>query len=753
MMPRNIPLPTEPASPAERRSALVFFGFLLLVLVAVTFPDIERQGLRGILWTVAGGLMILRPPEVRVPRLWLGLAAGFVVLAAAGFLPRGWFQLPAWRVELEALGLNTDSHVFIQPQLAAESLAGFAMTATVGIYLLGHRVGTRLHHRFMLAFALGIGAWTVLALVVHETGTIFGFFPNRNHSATLLAIGAFAALGSLAQAIRFKQGWKIALSVLPQGLCLFTLFAVSESRGGMVVAVTGFLIWIFLTGTRHLSGHAGKAVGLLLIAFVGLFLIMDTAVKTRLTETVERIEASTLPPATDPTAKAPESAKGSNAAKPPEAALTPPVATRTPELSVAESAPAMPELSIDGRIPIYKDTLEMIRHEPWTGVGPGQFARVYPQYRNEFTSNNDARCLHPESDWLQMLAEAGWPATLCLLAGVAVVSAAAIRRAWKSGARPLRMGSVMGALTVCLHGLFDVPGHRVGLAWAALLLMAIALRPPRARDHRAEPLATRWTRLAWRGVGVMPLLAGLVLLQAQLRGTPVLPSATVSRQLEQAVALYKADQAAYDLAVEEKRDYQPAPGEDLLGTALKVVDQALRIAPLDPHLHYTRGALALHFDDKTTIVDEAFAIQRRLEPTQVSLAVKQALVGQLQTPQRVLALWQEAMRRATAEDARLPGSSYGTVNTYQRALQAVGKDAVLADLALVLAGSNPVLLSIWANSSPPAVLLDREMPRLISLIKKPDAQLAMFQAWTRSGTRATALKFAADHPELALPKK
>jgi hypothetical protein len=736
---KSVPVPTEPASPAEKRSALVFSGFLLLIFVAVAFPEMSSQGLLGILWTVAGGLMLLRPPEVRVPRLWVALALGFVVFAAAGFLPRTWFQLSPWRIELEKLGLDTGPYGFLQPQLAAEYFTGFAITAIVAVYLLGHRVGTRLHQWFMLAFAYGVAIWTIVALINHQDGTIFGFFPNRNHSATLLALGAFAGLGSLAQAIRFREGWKIALSVLPQSLCLFTLFAVSESRGGMVIAVTGFFIWIILTGTRHLSGNAGKAVVLLLIAFVGLFLIIDSKVKNRLTETAERIESTVLTP---------------EVSVPPPALADPSsAAPSTPEISFAETAPAANDLPLDGRIPIYQDTLEMAKNEPWTGVGPGQFAQVFPQHRNAYKGFNDSRCVHPESDWLQMLTETGWPATLCLIAGVAWVCATAIRRAWPSGARALRMGSVMGAMTVCLHGIFDVPGHRVGLAWAALVLMALALRPPRSRgDHQGDPFASSWTRLAWRWVGLLPLVIGLALLQAHWRGSPLLPSAKVHHLMTQAVTLYQADQAAYEEATASGRDYQPPAGNDPLEAALKLVDRALQITPLDPHLHFVRGSLALHYDDKTDIADQAFAIQRRLVPTHVNLAVAQARAGLRQTPERALSLWQEAMRRAAAETARNPKSHFGTINTYQQALQAAGRDESLIALNLTLAGSDPTLLVMWAPTATPA-LLDREAPRILPLLKKPDSQLTLFQLWTTRGTKESAIKFATDHPEMALPIK
>ncbi len=682
------------------------------------------QLLLGILWAVAGGLMVARPPEVRVPRLWWWLALGFVGFAAMGFLPRAWVHLPAWRLELEALGLDTGPCAFVQPQLAAEMLVGFAITAVVAVFLLGHRVGTRLHQRLLLAFGLGAGVWTVVALINHEPQTLFGFFPNRNHSATLLVMGAFAGLGCMAQAIRFKQPGKIALAVAPVAVCLFAVFAVSQSRGGMVLVTAGFGAWTLLTGTRHLRGHAGRALALLVAAFVGLFLIMDSPVKSRLTATAERLE-NVLPA---------------------------PTVEGTPELALAEAAPAVVELPMDGRVPIFKDTCAMIQHEPWTGVGPGQFARVFPQHREQFADLNDSDCLHPESDWLQMLAETGWPATLCLLAGVGVVATAAIKRAWASGARPLRMASVVAALLLGLHGIFDVPGHRVGLAWAAIVLLALAFRPPRTRERRADPFASPRTRLGWRVFGLVPLLAGLTLLQAQWRDVPVLPSTTVRHLAEQAKGLYDADKAAYDRAIAEGRDYEPPPAADPLVAALVCLDQALRIAPLDSHLHYLRGALALHYDDKTVVVNQAFGIQRRLVPTRINLVTEQARAWLIQNPRQSLTLWQEAMRRAAADEARLPGSRFGILNTYHQALIAAGQDETLAALTLTLAGTDPALLARWALAAPPS-LLDRELPRLIFTQATLDQRLSLFSTWSRRGTKKIATNFAKANPELALPSE
>ena len=230
---------------------------------------------------------------------------------------------------------------------------------------------------------------------------------------------------------------------------------------------------------------------------------------------------------------------------------------------------------------------------------------------------------------------------------------------------------------------------------------------------------------------------------------PVLPSTTVRHLAEQTKGLYDADKAAYDRATAAGLDYEPPPAADPLEAALACLDQALRIAPLDSHLHYLRGALALHYDDKTAVVNQAFAIQRRLVPTRINLVTEQARVWLTQNPQQSLTLWQEAMRRAAVEQARLPGSRFGVVNTYRQALLAAGQDETLAALTLTLAGTDPALHAQWALAAPPA-LLDRELPRLIPTQTTLDQRLALFGAWSRRGSKEIAANFAKANPELGL---
>jgi O-antigen ligase len=551
---------TERPSPAECRSKIAFSAMLLLVLMAVTFPEMPPQALQGILWTCAGCLMLLLPPETQISRWWIGAAVGFVVLSSVGLLPREWFEIPSWRKNLEFMGIRTGPHAFVQPALVLETMCGFTFTAVVAVYLLGHRIGTRAHQQIALAFTLGIGLWAGVALRTYGSGETFGFFPNRNHTATLLNMGTFAGLGCLAQAIRRRQPWNIVLACLPTGICLYALLAVSESRAGIVLMLIGLPLWFAFTGVRQLSGNTGKALALLVLASVGIFLIVDSKVKTRLEETVVK------PHSTETRALADISTLAFQ---------------ETPDI---QSSPPL-----DGRLAIYRDTLDMMRNEPWTGVGAGQFSRVFPQYRQRTNADNNANVIHPESDWLWMLTESGWPATICLAAAIGLAAWGSITT--RGSGKVLRMASLTAGLIVGIHGIFDVPGHRVGICLGAVLLVAISLRPLPEATRDSPPPMQRWVRGLWRGMGLAIIGGGLMLLFAQHSEKAIFPTVQARHLMESAQLDYNADQAAYEKATAEGKDYQPTTKQDPLERALRNVEEAIEIAPLDPHQHFIRGAL------------------------------------------------------------------------------------------------------------------------------------------------------------------
>src|SRR4029077_16729521 len=59
---------------------------------------------------------------------------------------------------------------------------------------------------------------------------------------------------------------------------------------------------------------------------------------------------------------------------------------------------------------IFHDTFRLIRNSPWCGIGFGNFESIFAIFRD--ASLGDRRVLHPESDWLWLWTELGWPAVV-----------------------------------------------------------------------------------------------------------------------------------------------------------------------------------------------------------------------------------------------------------------------------------------------------------------------------------------------------
>ncbi len=602
------------------------FGTFWLLLWSATFCVAgPLAGFHGVLLGCVGVLMLLRPPGVCLPRVWWILGAGFVLAGAAAFLPAGWFAMPPWREQLAALGVATGSLVVIQSRQAAEAFTLFIIILFTGLWLAGHRPSPLQVRRWAMAFTLGVAVYAIIARVlqVPAFGTLpsgevqFGFFPNRNHTATYLAMGAICGLGNVLQALRDRRFPAMVVALVGTGVCLWAVVGWSFSRGGLVLVAGGCLIWLVMLGPRYLGAHGLRVLGLIGLAVIGLFLLVDTGVKARLTKTVEQASA-----VMGTTGDAPAAAKSTMNA------------TR----------------DLDFRIPTMLDTLDLIRDFKWTGIGAAQYYPIFPQYRKLAAIANDADNYHPESDWLWMAAEVGVPATL-VLAALAGLAFWKCRRAIQAGRdRALRSACLVAAMLVPIHGLFDVPGHRITLAWSAAFLFALALDKPPFDPLRAAPRA--WP---FRLVACALLAVAAWLVAAQWWGAPQPALTAATTALSEAQRLYREDQSLQQAARAKGETYQPDAAVDRLEQALTLLEQAAPSAPLDRDLLRYQGFLALHFDDKFAVADRAYAIERALDPTWVGGPLRQAQAWAGTDPQRCAALWLEALRRAELMDRLQPG--------------------------------------------------------------------------------------------------
>ena len=515
-------------------------------------------------------------------------------------------------------------------------------------------------------------------------------------------MAVLVAWGCLMQAMGHKNKVGIAISALALALFLYAILSVSESRAGVLLVAAGFLFWLPLAGMRYLRGNTGKAILLLILGLGGGLMVMDTPVKHRLMAVLSKDGTTNV-------------------------------------------------VAKDARLGIQQDALGMISAEPWCGVGPGQFAWIFPQYRKLTPVSGETPCLHPESDWLMVAAEHGWPAALCLAAGVALVFFMAFRAARQGRSRALRVACLVAAMLLGLHGFIDIPGHRSGLVLVAALLLAISLRPLEQGTTRGTAPPSRLGRIGWKVAGLPLGLLGLLLLGAQMSGWPVLPSVIASSERQRAEELREKDRAAHEAARETGIAYRPAKDEDPLRLARTCIERAAMIEPLDPSLQFVSGVIALYFNGGEDTARQAFAIQRLLAPQQSRMLLKQAGMWATRDPDHVKELWELALQHSAAEEQRVPGTQHAVKNIYENLFADAAANPDLAPIAFEFSSHDFGRLEQWLRYSPPAAV-DYFFPQLPADKLTPEERGVLLEMWSRRGSAAAVKNFIQQRPDFAPPQ-
>ncbi len=478
------PLPPSPnEAKLDSRVALAAQSLLLAsAAAAVLFCGVHRQGSMGIFLCGAGVALLIFPPRRATSWLLWTLAAALAGCAALALLPKTLFAAQVWRTLLDASPvLPACGSLSTVPAETVFWLAILAATLLAGLFSLGHPVRSRPLMGLALAAGLACAVYAGTAALSasagwktpFDSGADFGFFPNRNHAATLLITGCLSALGVVTAGFRnrlFVTAWLAGVAV---GVCAWALIMASPSRAGILVLAPGLLVWVLGLGR---SGRSWPVVVSFaaLCAAAAIFLIgSESLVKKRL---------------------------GALAA--------------VPQAVVSSTGNST---TVDPRVMIFQDTLHIIRDHPWTGTGLGSFRYVYPHYAR--ASLRDAGAIHPESDWLMLAAEAG-PAAVVLLLAIAAVLLAGLRTMVTHPFWPLRWGLVCAALAALFHGLVDVPLHRIELGWWVLVLAGLGLGIPQGTGGK---LSRRVQHIFFIVGGAAMVFLGIRLVQAEWLQGPALP--------------------------------------------------------------------------------------------------------------------------------------------------------------------------------------------------------------------------------------
>ncbi len=625
-----------------------------------------------------------------------------MLCASTALLPSRWFPIPAWRKSLEALPIiNLPPTVSIVPWQTAFWLAMLGLSAMVGFFFLAQPVRSRGLLVLAVAMVLVCAVYAALAIYAkrfgwhypYAGGAAFGFFPNRNHTATFLITGSILAMSVLRVVLRERR-WLLALATAA-GLtvCVVALFFFSASRGGVVFLVVGTILWIGGLGRVHRSTSLVVSVGALLVAAGVLFLASGSEVRNRLFGSAEH-SSTTLAQE-----RAGWSADGS--------------------LSRGNAQ----DLSSDDRLKIYRDTLSLIRDFPLTGIGMGSFGGVFAQYRK--ASLNEALPIHPESDWLMLAAEAGAPALLCLLILCRLL--AGRLSAWQRHPYwPLRWGCVAAALAAVLHGFVDVPAHRMGLSWWILILVGLGFQTP------LEKFTTRsrvqHVLFVLGGLGSLAL--GVQLIRAEWFGALPLPPCVAIRAQKEVAGMF------------DRHDTEGAMNQARV---------AVSASPFSAPLYYQLGVLLLHFQDTDAEVDQVFEAERLLNPTWSQVPLRQGEAWSTVDPGRTASLWLDALERRQRIDRVRNAPADGGVDYYRDLLRrAKTLPAVQRALAGV-ATQSPAFALAWLDGVNPEIASEQlgllaSRAGLLSAFSQPERQRFLL-GWYTKGNREAMLVFLSEHPE------
>ena len=568
-------------------------ALLLLLWLAAAGP---RESVAALGLAAMGFWTMVSPPDSRTPRGILILGALVVLLSLLSFLPPGLASDRAWRTELEETGLSLGQLLSAQPALSLSVVLWQAAVGLVALRLVagGHREEN--HGRILVMIVLALLAYGGLSMLRPdlipegvfsvETGVPqFGFFPNHNHSATLLAVGLVLSLGLLLHGANRRKVGAVVVGVFGVLLVTYWLVFCNISRAGILLAAVGSLLLLLLYGVGRKRRNGRRVLFLALLLGGAVFYAADEGVKKRLLDQKEG------------------------------------------EVQAEETGRDLPTDLLEGRWDIYRDTFVMIGAQPLTGVGAGQFADSYPQYQQHSVREAGSRHVHPESSWLWVASEGGVLLALALLGLVVVIFARCWRRIRRGGQRGLRPALLVAGALPFVHGLGDVPLHRESILWLSALLVGLA-----GPDGRATGAKARWM---WRVSGAVVGLLGVLV----LTGVLAAPSQQAEGHLKRARALLAEDAKQVEAGI-------VAEGPDLLEAALGELEAATSNRPLDSRIHALRGNLALYFDDKDKEARVSFLRERMLNPRSAMVPYRQGMSWIAIDQGETALLWREALARA-----------------------------------------------------------------------------------------------------------
>ncbi len=559
----------------------------------------------GIVIALFGLFLLVAPPRFSLGAWANGILIALAACGAVAFLPAQWFFQPLWRAALvNDFGIQLPSTLTPQPWITLGCLISFLAGLSWFYYVAAAELELRAVRLQLRLFAGGIVLLGALCLVLSYTKTAlpfwhnergFGPFPNRNQTGDLLGLTAIIIVACGQDDIRQGKlrwiGWLVGLGVM------IAAVIANFSRTGFVILVAGSGLWITWYLLRR-GSVARVALGVCtLLALLTILLLFGG-------QTFERFHLRGAP-------------------------------------------------TSDFRWHIFQDAFRLVRASPWCGIGLGNFEPIFAIFREPFFGNSRAH--HPESDWIWLLVELGWPALLLVIAGTFLF----LRRVFplrEGSNQRFRLAALIGAIMFALHGLVDVSGHRIGTALAGVFLFGMALRRP--LDLRPS----RVPSVVFRLLGLVFLASGLAWLAAT-RYELLLPGG---------VGVENAKSAAM----------RANRGQDFAQT-IALTDRALKWAPLDWQLYFLRALGKVGRRWPSDALDD-FRRARYLEPNGIDVPFQEGMVWMPTRPILAVTAWREALRRSGDQRAEFYAAMLRNAKNYPAVIRSLERLSVgQPDLVIV----------------------------------------------------------------------
>ncbi len=615
---------------------------------------------------VLGLFMLIRPPRVSLGAATNCIFAALITLAAIVFLPARWFFLPTWRrAMVNDLTISLPATLTPQPWITASCLISL-IAGISWLYLVSTQELELRSARFQLRlFVIGIAALAAISIALYFAHAAFPFwinqrgfgpFPNRNQTADLFAITAIVLLAcgqdDLRRGRRSWPLWIVALGVLIAAL------VINLSRAGFVILVGGSGLWIAIIALRQRS-PARIALGFSFLLFLLSAILLLGG------DTLERFH-----------------------------------------LRGAEGI----GISSNFRSLIFQDTFQLIRASPWCGIGLGNFDAVFAIFR--VASGSNTRALHPESDWLWLWAELGWPAVALIIIGAALV-ARGVLPLREGTNQQFRLAALIGAILFASHGVIDVSGHGLGTAFSGLFLLGLSLRRP----LRVKPSV--WIASFSRVVGLLLLVSGVSWAVAARTKTPFPGPVGVTN--------------AKELSADANR------GRNFAET-ISLTTHALLWAPLDWQLYFLRAIAEVTEKQPDTALDD-FRRARFLEPNGFELPLAEGNAWLPSQPILAVTAWREALRRAGSRRAEIFSIMLTNASNQNPEVSRMMEEIGLPQHDLILPYLNQVSGIAFTHGVEKLLRTDPNL-RTFTATEK----LAFFALWSERGDLAELWRQTKEHP-------